>query len=261
MEKLFVVKIGGNIIDDDQALNQFLKDFSTIKEKKILVHGGGKIATKIAEKLQIETTMVDGRRITDLPMLEVVTMVYGGLVNKKIVAGLQSLGTNAIGITGVDGNAILSEKRPVKAVDYGFVGDVKEVSLNFFENLFNGGLSPIVAPLTHDGNGNLLNTNADTMATEVAVALSENYDTSLLYCFELKGVLENFEDKNSVISQISPSFYAELKEKGIISKGMIPKMENSLDAVARGVKEVVIFHASEIKNVVAGQNTGTRIHN
>ena len=260
METLYIVKIGGNIIDDEASLTQFLSDFASIKSKKILVHGGGIIATKIAEKLQIPTQMVEGRRITDLPMLEVVTMVYGGLVNKRIVAGLQSLGTNAIGITGADGNSILSVKRPVKDVDYGFVGDVQSVNTSFLVSLLNQGITPIIAPLTHDGNGNLLNTNADTMATEVSVALSLAFKSTLLYCFELKGVLENFEDKNSVISSISKNTFASLKEKGIVSKGMIPKLENALDAVARGVGEVVIFHASDIKNIVAGQAAGTRIH-
>ncbi|MBY0425019.1 MAG: acetylglutamate kinase [Cytophagales bacterium] len=259
MEKVFIVKIGGNIIDDELALGQFLSDFSQISHKKILVHGGGKIATKIAEKLQIPTQMVDGRRVTDLPMLEVVTMVYGGLVNKQLVAKLQALGTNAIGLTGADGNAILSDKRPVKEIDYGMVGDVKTVNGKFFSGLLSAGVTPIIAPLTHDGKGNMLNTNADTMATEVAVALSQEFDTSLLYCFELKGVLRDFEDKNSVIPAINPSSYAILKSEGVISKGMIPKLENSLQAVDRGVGEVVICHAMDIKGIIQGDTLGTRI--
>lgn len=259
MKTLYVIKIGGNIIDDDAALEKFLTDFAQLSQPKILVHGGGKIATKIAEKLEIVTQMVDGRRITDLPMLEVVTMVYGGLINKNIVARLQSKSVNALGITGADGNACLSDKRPVKEIDYGYVGDVKKVNASFLYQLLEQGIVPIFAPLTHDGSGNLLNTNADTMANEIALALATLVETHLIYCFELKGVLQNFEDKNSVIPFITPRSFNDLKNNGIISKGMIPKLENAIAAIKGGVSSVTIAHAEDIHMLKEGKTLGTKI--
>lgn len=256
-EELIVVKIGGNVIDNQQSLDKFLKDFSQISAKKILVHGGGKIATEIASRLGIEAVMVEGRRITDKPMLDIVTMVYGGLINKNIVAKLQSHGSNAIGLSGADGNSILCEKRPVKDVDYGFVGDVKDVNNSFLDHLLNDGIVPVMSPLSHDGAGNMLNINADTVATTLSKAMARNYKVSLLYCFELNGVLSDFEDKNSVIENITYSNYQELKQKGIISKGMIPKLDNSFDAIQNGVSKVVICHSDNMLAVSRGTGTGT----
>ena len=259
-EELIVVKIGGNVIDNPTALNQFLADFSNIKKKKILVHGGGKIATDIAAKLGLKAVMVEGRRITDKPMLDVVTMVYGGLINKNIVAKLQALGDNAIGLSGADGNCIVCNKRPVKEVDYGFVGDVRDVNNHFIEHLLNGNLIPIMSPLSHDGNGNILNINADTVATTLAKAMVNNYAVSLLYCFELKGVLSDFEDKNSVIEKMDFSIYQRMKSDGVISKGMIPKMDNSFDAILNGVQKVVICHSTDMLKVAGGQQMGTTLY-
>lgn len=259
MEDLIVVKIGGNVIDNPQALDTFLKDFSQIKGNKILVHGGGKIATEIGNKLGQEAIMVEGRRVTDKAMLETVTMVYGGLINKNIVAKLQGLGNNAIGLSGADGNSILCVKRPVKDVDYGFVGDVKDVNNSFLTHLLTGNLVPVMCPLSHDGNGSMLNINADTVATTLAKAMSKNFSTTLLYCFELKGVLSNFEDKTSVIDQINAQTYQELKSSGVISKGMIPKLDNSFDAIRNGVKKVIILHSEDVPSAVQGRPIGTTL--
>jgi len=259
-EKLIVVKIGGNVIDNEAALDNFLSDFSKIKKKKILVHGGGKIATEIATKLGLEAKMVEGRRVTGKPMLDVVTMVYGGLINKNIVAKLQAIGDNAIGISGADGNSILCVKRPVKDVDYGFVGDVKDVNNTFISYLIVGGLVPVTAPLSHDGHGNMLNINADTVATTIAKSMAKEYAVSLLYCFELKGVLSDFDDKNSVIPEMDFSTYSSLKLKGIISKGMIPKMDNSFDAIQNGVERVVICHSEDMLTIIEGAKKGTLLY-
>ena len=251
MEKLFVIKIGGNIIDNEEALNTFLSDYASLNAKKILIHGGGKIATAISAGLGIEAKMVDGRRITDAETLKIVTMVYGGLINKNIVASLQSKNCNALGLTGADANIVKSSKRPVKnGIDYGFVGDVENVNGEILAGFLNLGLNPILAPLSHDGKGNMLNVNADTMASVTAVALSKLFEVHLIYCFELKGVLENFEDKNSVISEITSSKYSDLKEKGIISKGMIPKLDNSFDAIQSGVSSVRICHADDLVGII-----------
>ena len=251
MKKLYVIKIGGNIIDNEEALNKFLQDYASLNADKILIHGGGKVATEISKGLGIEAQMVDGRRITDVETLKIVTMVYGGLINKKIVANLQSKKCNAIGLTGADGNIIKATKRPIKnGVDYGFVGDVEKVNGEILDSLINSGLQPVIAPLTHDGNGNILNTNADTMASVTAVAMSKAFEVHLVYCFELKGVLEDFENKDSVISDISSEKYISLKEKGIISKGMIPKMDNSFDAINAGVTSVRICHADDLVNII-----------
>ena len=256
-EELIVVKIGGNVIDNEKSLEKFLSDFSQIDKKKILVHGGGKIATEIALKLGIEAVMVEGRRVTDKPMLDIVTMVYGGLINKNIVAKLQSLGNNAIGLSGADGNSVLCEKRPVKNIDYGFVGDVKNVNNSFFTNLINENIVPVMSPLSHDGKGNMLNINADTVATTISKSMATSYSVTLLYCFELNGVLSNFEDKNSVIQNMNFEYYEELKSMGTISKGMIPKMDNSFDAIQNGVTKVVICHSDNMLTASKGMVTGT----
>ncbi len=250
--KLYIVKIGGNVIDNSSQLNSFLQSFAKIQGAKILVHGGGKIASSISKELGIVPNMIDGRRITDSETLKVVTMVYGGLVNKNIVAKLQAFGCNAIGLTGADANILPAHKRPVNEIDYGFVGDVEEDKVNtkilsaFLEN----GLCPIIAPLTHDGKGNLLNTNADTIASVLAVSLSSNYDVSSIYCFEKSGVLRDVNDESSLIEHISSLEYEDLKKKGIINQGMIPKMDNAFDALKKGVQSVQIIHADAIVGLI-----------
>lgn len=254
MDKLTIIKVGGKIVEEEQSLCQLLKDFSQIEGYKVLVHGGGRSATKLAEKLGIESRMVNGRRVTDRDTLEIVTMVYGGLVNKNIVAGLQALGVNALGLTGADMNIIRSEKRPVKEVDYGFVGDVKEVNCETLSSLIQQGIVPILAPLTHDKEGNILNTNADTIAGETAKALALKFDVTLIYCFEKKGVLMNENDDESVIPDINKATFEQLVKDGIVQGGMIPKLENAFQAIEKGVKEVIITSASKF-----GENTGTRI--
>ncbi len=258
-QKLNIIKIGGNVIDNPSACTRFLRDFSALEGSKILIHGGGKIATKIAVKLDIETKMVDGRRITDLPMLEVVTMVYGGLVNKQIVAQLQVLGCNAIGLTGADGGVILAKKRPKKEIDYGYVGDVEKVDNLLISNFLINNLTPVFAPLTFDIEGNILNTNADTQASSVAVAMANEYDVNLIYCFEKKGVLSNPEDDSSVINQLTPELYARYKQEGVINAGMIPKLDNAFAALQKGVKKVIICHADEVKEAVAIGTKGTQM--
>lgn len=257
--KLTVVKIGGNVIDNQEFCRSFLQDFSQIEGPKILVHGGGKIATNIAEKLGIETLMVDGRRITDKPMLDVVTMVYGGLVNKSLVAQLQSFNTNAIGLTGADGGVILSRKRPVKEIDYGFVGDIEKVDSGQIAGMLGQGLTPVFAPLTFDRDGNMLNTNADTQAQAVAVAMAEEFEVNLVYCFEKKGVLSNPEDDDSVISTLIPLLYEQYKASGAIFKGMIPKLDNAFKALSEGVSQVIICHAAEVKQAVSEGIAGTKL--
>ncbi|TMM31449.1 acetylglutamate kinase [Polaribacter aestuariivivens] len=244
MEKLSIIKIGGNIIEDETSLHAFLKLFSNLEGKKILVHGGGKRATHIATKLGIESKMVNGRRITDAETLEVITMVYGGLVNKNIVAKLQALGTDAIGLTGADINSIQSDKRPVKEIDFGFVGDVKKVANNSIDKLIQADFTPVFCAITHDGKGQLLNTNADTITSTIAVGMSELYDTSIYYCFELNGVLQDFDDKASVIKHINSKTYQELLKNGVISDGMIPKLDNCFDALKNGVQKVHIGNTS-----------------
>jgi len=252
--KLTLIKVGGKIVEEEASLEQLLQDFSKIEGHKILVHGGGRSATKIAEKLGIESKMLNGRRITDADTLQVVTMVYGGLVNKNIVARLQALGLNSLGLTGADLDIIRSEKRPVKDVDYGFVGDVKNVNSGTLKALIDQDITPIIAPLTHDGKGNILNTNADTIAAETAQAMAEYYDVSLVFCFEKKGVLMNENDENSVITELDKNKFEQYMEEGIIQGGMIPKLENAFHSLAKGVKEVIITQASDI-----GKNQGTRI--
>ena len=245
-EKLTVIKVGGKIVEEEATLNQLLADFSAIEGYKVLVHGGGRSATKLAAQLGIESKMVNGRRITDAETLKVVTMVYGGLVNKNIVAGLQAKGVNAMGFTGADMNVIRSVKRPVKEVDYGFVGDVEKVNAELLGSLIRQGVVPVMAPLTHDGQGSMLNTNADTIAGETAKALAELFDVTLVFCFEKKGVLSDENDDDSVIPVITPELFQEYVDKGIIQGGMIPKLENSFSAIDAGVSQVVITLASAI---------------
>ncbi len=245
-EKLTLVKVGGKIVEEPETLKQLLADFSKIEGYKVLVHGGGRSATAIAAKLGIESKMVNGRRITDEETLKVVTMVYGGLVNKQIVAGLQAIGVNALGLTGADLNYMRSEKRPVKDVDYGFVGDVKEVNADILADLIAKGVVPVLAPLTHDNAGNMLNTNADTIAGEAAKALAKHFDVTLMFCFEKKGVLMSETDDESVISEITPALFDKYVAEGIINGGMIPKLENSFEAIRAGVKQVVITRADLI---------------
>lgn len=251
MEKLTIIKVGGKIVEEEATLNKLLDDFSAIEGYKILVHGGGRSATKIASLLGIESKMVSGRRITDAETLKVVTMVYGGLVNKNIVAGLQARGVNALGLTGADMDVIRSVKRPVKEVDYGFVGDVEKVNASFLADLINKGVVPVMAPLTHDGKGNMLNTNADTIAGETAKAMASLFDVTLVYCFEKKGVLRDENDDDSVIPQITRTEFDAYVADGTIQGGMIPKLENSFSAINAGVSQVVITLASAI-NEVAG---------
>jgi len=259
---LHVVKIGGNIIDNEAKLNSFLKDFAQLSGPKILVHGGGKIATEVSKGLGIEARMVDGRRITDAETLRIVTMVYGGLVNKTIVAKLQANGCNALGLTGADANIIPAKKRPVKEIDYGFVGDIMEsqIPTKHLQLFLDNNLTPIIAPLTHDQQGHLLNTNADTIASALAVALAGIFDTRLTYCFEKKGVLKDINDENSVINSINGEKYQDLKKEGTIAQGMIPKLDNAFKAIDAGVKLVYICHADELLAILEdGQQAGTEL--
>src|SRR5690606_3216229 len=254
MEKLTLVKIGGNIIDDENALNAFLNIFQLVPGKKVLVHGGGKIATELSKKMGLNPEMVKGRRVTDAEMLKVVTMVYAGLTNKTIVAKLQGLGSNALGLTGADGNVIVAEKRPVVEVDFGFVGDVTEENVNasFLNNLLNQNILPVFSAITHDGQGQLFNTNADTIASTLAVALATFYDVSLIYSFEKKGVLKDINDENSVISSINELNFNNFVEQNIIADGMIPKITNALQAVNKGVSRVIIKNANDLLDDTAG---------
>lgn len=246
-EPITVVKVGGAVVEDEAQLDRLLKDFAAIEGRKILVHGGGRRATQIAARLGIESRMVDGRRITDRDMLEVVTMVYGGLVNKNIVARLQVCGVNALGLTGADMNIIRSHKRPLKnGVDFGFVGDVDKADGKALASLIETGVTPVVAPLTHDGQGNILNTNADTMAGETAKALAAYYDVTLIYSFEKPGVLSDPDDDGSVIPTITRESFAALTADGTVSGGMLPKIENALQAIEAGVNRVIITKADAI---------------
>ena len=245
-EKITIIKVGGKIVEEAASLAALLDRFAAIEGRKVLIHGGGRSATRIAEQLGIESKMVDGRRITDEETLKVVTMVYGGLVNKNIVAGLQARGVNALGLTGADCNIIRAHKRPVKTIDYGFVGDVESADGDMLARLIEQGITPIVAPLTHDGKGSILNTNADTMAAETAKALAKIYDTTLIYCFEFPGVMRNPDDADSLIATITSESYKSLLADGTISGGMIPKMENAFNAIENGVTKVIITKADAI---------------
>lgn len=251
-DKLTIIKVGGKIVEEPESLAELLADFSKINGFKLLVHGGGRSATKMAEDLGITTTMVDGRRITDDDMLRVVTMVYGGLVNKTITAKLQGMGIDAIGMTGADMDIIRSHKRPAGKVDYGWVGDVDRVNGEALATLLRAGIVPVIAPLTHDGQGHLLNTNADTMAGETACGLARIFDVTLVYCFEKAGVLRDEDDDDSVIPVIDPGMFERLKADGTVTGGMLPKIENALKAVADGVAEVVITRASSLDDLRKG---------
>lgn len=263
--KLTVVKVGGGIVEDAKSLEGLLDKFAKIEGLKVLVHGGGRSATKIAEQLGIQQTMIGGRRITDAETLKVVTMVYAGLVNKNIVAQLQARGVNALGLTGADMNVIESHKRPIKKVkmedgttqdvDYGFVGDVDKVNSELLADLIAKGVVPVLSPIGHDKQGNLLNTNADTIASEAAIALAKHFDVTLMFCFEKRGVLSNPEDDNSVIPSITASDFPRLVEEGVVSGGMLPKLENSFAAIQAGVREVVITQADAIDQ----QSEGTHL--
>ena len=260
MEKLIVIKIGGNIIDDEVKLTLFLESYAKIEEKKILVHGGGKLATRVAEAMGIHQLMIDGRRITDAETLKVVTMVYAGYVNKNIVAMLQANDCAAIGITGADGNLVQAHQRKNNEVDYGFVGDVDVVNTKLLSGLVDDNFSVIVAPITHNKQGQLLNTNADTIAQEIAKAMSNLFEVHLIYSFEKAGVLKNVADEDSVIKEINLSNYIQLKEQNIIFQGMIPKLDNAFAALQSGVKRVVIGNAEKLSELINGSSGTNIIH-
>ena len=246
MESLFILKIGGKVIDEEVKLREALEAFLAQEGHKILIHGGGKKATEVSQQLGIQAQMINGRRITDAAALEVVTMVYAGLSNKIIISMLQSMGCNAIGLSGADANTILAHKRVVKDIDYGFAGDVDAVNVNTIQTLLQGNLTPVFCAITHDGKGQLLNTNADTIATQLAIAMSQRYEVSLNFCFEKPGVLMNPADDSSVIPNLNQDSYQNYKSQGIISEGMIPKLDNAFDALARGVKQVQIADVAGI---------------
>ncbi len=254
-QQLFIVKIGGNIIRDEQKLTQFLKDFSKISEPKIIIHGGGKSATELASKLGVKTEMIDGRRITSLESLKVVIMTYAGLLNKTIVTGLQKYKCDAIGLSGADGNIIVSQKRTINTIDYGYVGDIVTVNEKKIQRLLELGLTPVFCGITHDTEGQLFNSNADTIASEIAIAMSKNYKVSLCYCFELKGVLENIHDKNSVIENMNLEKYTALKKAKVISDGMLPKLQNCFNALQKNVYKVRITSVEFISDATIQHTT------
>ncbi|MBC8033284.1 MAG: acetylglutamate kinase [Chitinophagaceae bacterium] len=261
MEDLFVIKVGGNVIDDAAFLASFLSAFAAAPVKKVLIHGGGKIASRLGDKLGIESNYVNGRRITDGDTIDLVTMVYGGLVNKKIVAALQSKGCNAVGLTGADADIIPAIKRTVKEIDYGFVGDVQTGKMNpaFLTLLLNNGYSPVIAPLTHDGKGQMLNTNADTIASSLAIILSNHFHVRLIYCFEKKGVLQDINDEGSVIRLITKDIYAHLKNEHKLFDGILPKIDNAFAAIDSGVQEVLIGDARDLLTNITEDTRGTLI--
>ncbi|MFT4063031.1 MAG: acetylglutamate kinase [Edaphocola sp.] len=259
-EQLLVIKIGGNVIDSEGNLRQFLKDFAALPQKKILVHGGGKLATQLAKQLDLPQQMVDGRRITDAETLKLVIMVYAGLINKNIVAQLQANGCNAIGISGADGNLLEAHKRHHAGMDYGFVGDVDRVNDTLIQTLMAANLNPVVAPITHDAHGQLLNTNADTIAQEIAQAASGPFDTQLIYCFEKAGVLMDVNDEQSAIPVVDKDYFEHLKANKIIFEGMLPKLTNAFAAIGRGVGSVTIGSWSQLTKLAIGQ-AGTKIIN
>lgn len=253
MQKLTIIKVGGKVVEDNTLLAPLLEDFIAIKGKKLLVHGGGKLSTELSNQLGISVQMINGRRITDADTLRVVTMVYGGLVNKNMVAKLQGLGCNALGICGADLNLITAVKRPLKnGIDYGFVGDITQVNVEKIIGIINDDIIPVIAPLTHDGKGQLFNTNADTIPAELAKALSAFYDVDLVYCFEKRGVLEDENNDDSVIKTLTRKSYEVYKYKGIIKDGMIPKLDNGFDAINQGVKHVYITNAKALKTPQEG---------
>jgi acetylglutamate kinase len=262
MQQLTIIKIGGNVIDDEKSLSDFLIQFNLLEGHKILVHGGGKLANQIQDKLNVAVNMIDGRRITDAETLKIVTMVYAGYINKNIVAQLQSLNCNAIGLSGADANCIQASKRKVETIDYGFVGDVEKVNTSFIISCLENNIVPVFSAITHDGAGQLLNTNADTIASELAIALSATYNVQLVYCFEKNGVLQNVDDESSVIKSISNSGYSNLKENSVINKGMIPKMDNAFHALKMGVGSVQIGKAEKLLQLVnKGNYEGTTLYN
>ena len=252
MDRLTIVKVGGKVVEEPELLNRLLDDFNAISGYKILVHGGGKTATDLANRLGVETKMVDGRRITDLKTLEIATMVYGGLINKRVVAGLQSRNCNALGLTGADLDLIRARKRPVTDIDYGYAGDIENINSRELRILLAENVTPVIAPLTHDGAGTMLNTNADTIASRLAVELSHFYKVLLFYCFEKRGVLSNPLDDNSVIGELTEPQFLEYQEAGIISSGMIPKLYNGYQAIHNGVSEVLITNP---ENFCKGRGT------
>lgn len=257
-DRVYIIKIGGNIIDDELKLKSFLKSFSALNGKKILVHGGGKLATKLAEQLGVQQQMVDGRRITDAETLKIVTMVYAGYINKNIVAQLQSFGCNAIGLCGADGNLIKAHKRNHATIDYGFVGDIDTVNIDLLSTLLDKNMAIVAAPITHNAEGLLLNTNADTIAQEIATGLSTVYQAELIYSFEKAGVLLDVNDETSAIPKINNAYYTELKQKELIFAGMIPKLDNAFAALNNGVRKVIIGKAEQLKDLIDG-NAGTTI--
>ncbi len=258
MENLYVIKIGGNIIDDEEKLKSFLQLFASVKSHKILVHGGGKLATKLADKLGIQQELIDGRRITDAETLKIVTMVYAGYINKNIVAQLQSNNCNAIGLSGVDAKIIHAHKRIHPTIDYGFVGDIDKVDAERVKKIIDSGLIPIITPITSDKNGQLLNTNADTIAQEIAKAMSIYYEVQLIYSFEKSGVLLDANDDSTVIPLINHDYYTKLKNEKKIFSGMIPKIDNAFSALSNGVKKVIIGKAEELQNLI-NNSSGTLI--
>ena len=260
MEDLYVIKIGGNIIDDESVLAGFLSKFADIPGKKILVHGGGKLATRMAENMNIPQQLIDGRRVTDAETLKIVTMVYAGYINKNITACLQSLQCNAIGICGADGNSILAHKRIRSGTDYGFAGDIDFVNTPWLSSLLNQGMAIVMAPITHDGKNQLLNTNADSIAQEIAKAMSQSFNVRLVYSFEKAGVLLDVEDEKSLIRSITPAYYLELKAAKKIFAGMIPKLDNAFAAVSQGVKKVIIGKAEDLGNLLNGKSGTTISH-
>ena len=261
-ELINIIKIGGNIIDDEQNLEFFLKDFSRLTGKNILVHGGGKLATKLADRLGVQQQMIDGRRITDAETLKIVTMVYAGFINKNIVAQLQALSCNAIGICGADANLVPATKRNHPTIDYGFAGDVNssQLPVGSWQLFLENGFTPVVAPITHDTKGTLLNTNADTMAQEIAKALSAQYQVNLVYSFEKSGVLLDVNDDTSVVSKLTPSYYHQLKLEQKIFAGMIPKLDNAFAAIDSGVNKVIIGKANKLQDLIAGISGTSIIH-
>jgi acetylglutamate kinase len=256
MDKLYIIKIGGNIIDDEQQLSSFLQTFASLDGYKVLVHGGGKLATQLATQLNVPQQLIEGRRVTNEATLKVVTMVYAGYINKNILSQLHAFNCNAIGLSGVDGNMIQAHKRT--SADYGFVGDIDKVDGKFIHNLLKQDLTPVIAPITHDGKGQLLNTNADTIAQEVAKEMSSLFQVVLVYAFDKPGVMKNINDEASVIPVIDGNMFSQLKEDKIVSDGMIPKLQNAFDAITSGVNRVIIGNAALLKELV-NSKTGTTI--
>jgi len=261
MDKLQVFKIGGKVIDKEDQLDQFLKDFSKIKGKKLLVHGGGKLATNLADRLNVVTKMVEGRRVTDDEMIEIVTMTYGGLINKKIVAKLQALGLNGIGLTGADLNLIESKiGKNTDGLDWGWVGDPESLNVQAFDELVGQSKVPVIAPLTHDKEGHLLNTNADTIANKIAEALSSLYEVELNFTFDLKGVMKDINDPDSLIEELRIEDYKKYKSEGVINQGMIPKLDNAFEAISNGVSVIRIINFGEIEKIESNEGGFTRLY-